>query len=300
MNKPPYWQPVGQPDGSVLSIDNIVINVTTYQPWSNVEGKLREIFGAENVRTPKRKSIYQEGWSIAIDQDSFFFAVTPREQGRLVLTKGRIDFNPNKLMRDERFLKFLTWLEKSTKMFDPARFDLAHDFPIAFYRILLMKDRRMLHTVTKDSTTYYLGTRNKPGFVRFYDKALENDMPSPLTRCEMTCDAKWSPSEIQRKAPRLIQLGEFPMNTRQAHRANLTTLGFARLMTKAALHGIDAQDELNALDYRAQKKVVALMEAKDLYLFSLGSTAQIKEQIDTWRRRKEPLRAIIGLTQEMG
>ena len=41
MNEPPYHRPVALEDGSALSIDKLVLDLTATRDWTDVEGALR-------------------------------------------------------------------------------------------------------------------------------------------------------------------------------------------------------------------------------------------------------------------
>ena len=290
MNEPPYHRPVALEDGSALSIDKLVLDLTATRDWTDVEGALRSYFGSECVRpygSGKGAAIggYEMRWTIQVDADkSFFLGVNLRLKGRVESAKGRIEFCPNKLMSNERFSAFLRWLENAAKASDPVRFDLAQDFVVNPSRLLLVKNRKTLRTITASTTTYQLGRHNVPGFYRQYDKAVESNLVGPLTRCEMTCDANWRYLGVQRNIPRVIVLGEPGVVSADAAHINRETVVLARLMAADALEGRNVAVELCELDFRTSAKVVVLICARELNLFPESGVEKILDQVRGWRK----------------
>lgn len=94
MNEPPYHRPVALEDGSALSIDKLVLDLTATRDWTDVEGALRSYFGSECVRpygSGKGAAIggYEMRWTIQVDADkSFFLGVNLRLKGRVESAKG--------------------------------------------------------------------------------------------------------------------------------------------------------------------------------------------------------------------
>jgi hypothetical protein len=69
------------------------------------------------------------------------------------------------------------------------RFDLAIDIPVPKYLVRLEKDgRNYQYLKGKESESEYLGIRNKPGFVKLYDKKAESNLDYDLTRIEITAN----------------------------------------------------------------------------------------------------------------
>lgn len=182
-------------------------------------------------------------------------------------------------MSNERFSAFLRWLENAAKASDPVRFDLAQDFVVNPSRLLLVKNRKTLRTITASTTTYQLGRHNVPGFYRQYDKAVESNLVGPLTRCEMTCDANWRYLGVQRNIPRVIVLGEPGVVSADAAHINRETVVLARLMAADALEGRNVAVELCELDYRTSAKVVDLICARELNLFPESGVEKILDQV---------------------
>ena len=117
-----------------------------------------------------------------------------------------LEFNPNKVGYDSGFQELLRCLVRNSSHVEVKRWDFAVDFPVIRQAAVLVKDRRLYQSV-RDGTedlTEYLGRRNVPGFCKLYNKALERNIPGPLTRLEVTlpdCDFDemsdfWPPCHI--------------------------------------------------------------------------------------------------------
>lgn len=274
----------------MLSIDNLVLDLTTKRGWTDVEGALRSHFGSEAVtsRGSGRGAAiggYESSWSVQVaGVGSFFLGIGPRFKGCIESTKGRIEFCPNKLMGDEHFAKFLNWMEGVTKSVDPVRFDLAHDFAVEQGCLLLIKNRKTLRAITSSTTTYHLGTHNMPGFYRQYDKAFESHLDEVLTRCEMTCDASWGYDAMRRHIPRVVQLIEPKFISSDAGHVNRATVLLATLLATHAFEGSDITAYLSELDYRTKAKVVDLICVRDLGLFPEHGFERILDQVRGWKK----------------
>ena len=78
-----------------------------------------------------------------------------------------------------------------------VRWDLAVDFPVPLESCVLVKDRRLYEEVRHSAAdrTQYLGQRNSSGRCKLYNKQLEQGLPEPLTRIELTLDLEDSTRE---------------------------------------------------------------------------------------------------------
>lgn len=101
--------------------------------------------------------------------------------------KGYIEFNPNKCMNSDIFVRFWDELRFFTITRQIVRWDLAIDIPVSRCLCVLKKDRRQYQSIIKDaSKTEYLGQRSHKGFVKLYDKTAESKLDYDLTRLEIT------------------------------------------------------------------------------------------------------------------
>lgn len=108
-----------------------------------------------------------------------------------------IEFNPNKCLYNCSVLnQFLGFFKVFSSGYELLRFDLAIDIPVARSLVCLHKDLRNysknyylnLSSNNLENLTEYLGKRNSNGFVKLYNKTLEQKLNYDLTRLEITLD----------------------------------------------------------------------------------------------------------------
>lgn len=114
------------------------------------------------------------------------------------MIKCFIEFNPNKCLCDINFNWFkilFKWFLDNNITFELVRFDLAIDLPINRLLVALQKDNRVYQlyygNVQINSIadfTEYLGSRNKNGFVKIYNKTIESKLDYDCTRVEISLD----------------------------------------------------------------------------------------------------------------
>lgn len=142
---------------------------------------------------------YRYLFRIKCSNDSSFvcglgFNGTDRSSGWI----GFLEFNPNKVVDTPEFWEFFKILGVHCPWAELVRYDIAIDVPVARSFCSLAKDKRK-YTVVQNSaedTTEYLGTHNKSGFCKLYNKKLESDLDHDLTRFEITVNADLSYSEV--------------------------------------------------------------------------------------------------------
>lgn len=98
-----------------------------------------------------------------------------------------IEFNPNKLRNNYLVLHILN----SFSFWYLRSFDLAIDIPINILDILFDKNRKRSYKIFSsggDNLTYYIGTKDKDGSIKIYNKKIESDLKivGNLTRIEIT------------------------------------------------------------------------------------------------------------------
>lgn len=124
--------------------------------------------------------------------------------GKTSMHRGFLQFNPNKTMMDERLGMLTRRIMPYLKSFKLERWDLAIDIPACREDTRMAKDARGYEYCDKGhGITEYLGTRNKPGRVKLYDKTKEARIDGDWTRLELTCDGDWGVDEIMRRLPRV-------------------------------------------------------------------------------------------------
>lgn len=123
------------------------------------------------------------------------------QNSKETLTQGFIEFNPNKC-HGEVLEWILRFLRAHCKYICVARYDLALDVPVLGSLIQIHKDQRKYELQKPNSDpacdTEYLGTRNKAGRFKKYNKKVEynqklskGELPidDEVTRLELTLDS---------------------------------------------------------------------------------------------------------------
>lgn len=121
-----------------------------------------------------------------------------------------IEFNPNKTLTNNLVTPFLEYIKDKCNFIDVVRYDIAFDIPLNRELFNLVKDRRKYKKIyslelnNKDLSdfTEYLGQRQNNGYVKLYNKQIESDLNSPLTRLEITLD-KLEYENLQKEMPQL-------------------------------------------------------------------------------------------------
>ncbi|MDE5818838.1 MAG: hypothetical protein K2N41_07465 [Lachnospiraceae bacterium] len=126
------------------------------------------------------------------------------------LVLGFLEVNPNKCFDSLQCLYDIQRIFDACWSFDLLRFDLAIDLPFSRDNVSLVKDGRKyrLDLHSKENKTEYLGVRNASGYVKLYNKSLEQKNDNEiLTRLEMTCAGDWSVDQIIFKLPYVFTSG---------------------------------------------------------------------------------------------
>ena len=108
--------------------------------------------------------------------------------GKTDMSKGFVEFNPNKVCGCEPFDILFRQLKLACKHITLSRYDLAIDFPVKRSNLGLVKDSRKYayEMCSIEDKTEYLGQRNKVGRVKLYNKTMESNLDSEVTRLEIT------------------------------------------------------------------------------------------------------------------
>jgi len=169
----------------------------------------------------RKISVCRYNYSIECeDEKSFYIGFSPNWlKHDSYAVRGRVEFNPNKMLDDLIFLN--TYMELKSKVpkcfLKVIKFDLAIDLPVSRDKVQLVKDKRTYEEYCNSSSdrTQYLGTRNSHGRVKVYNKSLESKLNIDLTRVELTIDYnKRSIDEVKKMLPSLYVLDSFqiPLN----------------------------------------------------------------------------------------
>lgn len=203
--------------------------------------------------------------------------------------KGYIDFNPNKLGSNERFLTDYAYIKQCSEVFKIPRCDIALDIRTARRYVAVRKDQRKysLEKFSEDNLTEYLGVRNNPGRVKIYNKTLESKLDYDLTRIEVTTEPY--ALEYLQHFPKVLDFS-IPIQ-RDINIANLTPTDLALLKSLDSLMSYDCQQALLIFDdlpYRKKQKLEPFflpesLAVPDFVELSLSSTSLLfLEILRTW------------------
>lgn len=107
---------------------------------------------------------------------------------------GFMEFNPAKCYPSEQLEYIYRRIESTPEiLMELVRWDFATDYPLKRNEISLLRDKRHYTFIVSNGVTEYLGTRNKNGFVKCYDKQKELEAKGhvcdqPKTRIEITIE----------------------------------------------------------------------------------------------------------------
>lgn len=124
--------------------------------------------------------------------------------------QGFMEFNPNKVCDQREFREVFAHLCIHCFCADIKRWDLAVDVPLSRDLCILTKDKRK-YTLVQNSEldkSEYLGTRNKSGFVKLYNKTKESDLDYDLTRLEITVGGDLTYSDFLKICPMIDVKGD--------------------------------------------------------------------------------------------
>lgn len=140
--------------------------------------------------------------------------------------RGFIEFNPNKV--EKLAVRLMREIYDAGSDFELLRYDLAIDCGVERNLIRLLRDRRYYeYCISRGGPTEYMGSRNRPGRVKVYDKAAETGGKGDLTRIELTCSADWGIDEILEKLPKCVDYS----NLSGFNGRSLTARAFASLLS---------------------------------------------------------------------
>ena len=167
----------------------------------------------------------------------------------------RLEFNPNKVGDTPEFSRVWSCLLGCTVgRTRLVRWDLAVDFPVPLESCVLVKDRRLYEEVRHSAAdrTQYLGQRNSSGRCKLYNKQLEQGLPEPLTRIELTLDLEDSTRE---------RAGELWPVVYTAGAADCSGLNDTDAFILRTL--VQAPERINELGRRKRDKLAPLLAASN-------------------------------------
>lgn len=248
-----YYQKKSDNKGYVHSIDNFIgeyflkVSVNKAIEKLQVIGeKSTDYWEKLNCTACTKWSWYQNhihldtGFYISVGAYVDFDKKTKEKR---LLPKIKIEVNPNKHHDKLIFKELLQFIKEDCSSGEIKRIDYAVDVPVVPDDIQIFKT---LKEKGLYKGTRYFGQRNKHGFCRIYDKALESRLDTPLTRIEHTISNLKKPS-----------LEKFCVATENKQCEALTST--AKVIVNLALQvkalGGDYTDTLKCLDKRTRYKI---------------------------------------------
>lgn len=187
-----YTNEIRLNDGQIYSLDMIRLSlefredVQGFVTWLSNKNITEDNFDVKH-KLCLSEFQYRDFFNIITDRYSFVLGIG-FNGATADRNKGFIEFNPNKC-KGAMFDKVFNKLRDYLISMNVVRYDLAIDIPVTRYLTRLVKDNRTYwYLCGRLSETEYLGTRNKPGFVKLYDKKKESGLDYELTRLEITCE----------------------------------------------------------------------------------------------------------------
>lgn len=180
----------------IYSIDKIRFKTyITYQEFKNLESFVK-IYYSKYIKKfwlSDKKSSFHYNYNIEIEEGKSFVFQFMHNSESINYDKIEkeynftIEFNPNKLKDNHLILRILNissfWYLRS--------FDLAIDIPINILDILFDKNKKRTYKIFSsggDNLTYYIGSKEKDGSIKIYNKKIESDLKivGNLTRIEIS------------------------------------------------------------------------------------------------------------------
>lgn len=136
-----------------------------------------------------------------------------KASGSIDLHKGFIQFNPNKIGNTSELQLLFEKIRRFTKSIELKRYDVAIDIPTPRENMRMNRDRRGYDYMNHgNGMTEYLGSRDKPGRVKLYDKTREAGLTETWTRLELTCDGSWSAEKVLETLPLVFTWSDEPFD----------------------------------------------------------------------------------------
>lgn len=261
---PQYWSTARDSFGTVYSCDMVRYNfqLRTMDQLEPLTAKIQLHPQQVTSSFSLAEWRFRYLWTIAYGTSTATVALNLNGGPRENRLKGFVEFNPNKCMPAVQ--KDLEWLFLQARTVSLARLDVALDTPHPRSTVHLVKDSRLYQKAynSLEDCTEYLGQRSHPGFVKVYNKQLEDGLAAPLTRVEVTCtsaeDFKDHWPAVRFDGARQLQL-ELDQD--------LTSTQLALIQALQKLPDGDQQEALSLLQFRMRKKI-------ECHLYGTGDTLQ--------------------------
>lgn len=209
--------------------------------------------------------------------------------GRIITNKGSIQFNPNKVRDCTELRMMFKKVSKYTKSVILKRYDVAADIPVSRDCCRMVRDKRGYeYTNHGRGITEYLGTRNKPGRVKLYDKTRELlyrqgvSLSEDITRLELTCDGDWTAEKALEMMPTVFAWDD----SRYDEETRAWIKGYGMLAALAIKNGEQIDFALDILPKSSRKKVLEYLASPCVNL-TIEDMEYARNVAYEWRGRIE-------------
>lgn len=209
--------------------------------------------------------------------------------GKIITNKGIIQFNPNKVRDCSQLSLLFKKIGRFVKAVELKRYDIAVDIPIPRDCCRMARDQRGYEYWNHGrGITEYLGTRNKAGRVKLYDKTRELqtqqgiEIDKVITRLELTCGGDWTAEKILDMFPTVYAWDdrEYDEETRAWIK------GYGMLAALAIQHGEQIDFALDSLPKSSRQKVMKYLASPCLNL-TIEDIEHAQNKALEWRGRIE-------------
>ncbi len=252
----------------IYSIDNIRLKTyISYQEFKNIESFFN-IYYSKNIKRfwlSDKKNSFHYNYNIEIEKGKSFIFQFMHNTESINYNKIEkeynftIEFNPNKLRNNNLVFyilnSFSRWYLRS--------FDIAIDLPINILDILFDRKTKKSYKIFSsggDNLTYYIGTKEKDGSIKIYNKKVESNLSivGYLTRIEIS---------RQYDDFDLIQIKNFDFGNKFIPELyiNQYAFSFSDVTTKdkttiALLYAVQSGYPLNELSRDFRKKIKSMLD----------------------------------------
>lgn len=173
--------------------------------------------GSEQYADNCGNAKYRKMYTVPAGESSITVGYGFNLGGKCDWKTGYVEFNPAKTYPSDQLKLLYRQLGNVAELKrETARWDFATDYPIPRENLSLIRDGRKYGYEIWQTSTEYLGARNKDGYTKLYDKRKElqhqgKEQTEPLTRVEITVEEKpgkavWKAGdvEIPEKWPRVV------------------------------------------------------------------------------------------------
>lgn len=277
LENPPYYHQRTHESwpGVVASVDMIRQTLTLRadkHDW--LVGHLDTVMSdSVDYYTANRIGKYQSMWVYTFGETTATVGVGLVGSGKVDLTKGFFEFNPNKLGGVKEFYGIRQTLDAAGARFETSRFDMAFDLPGKRSLYQLVKDRRKYEYHNGGAISEYLGQRNKVGRVKLYDKQKESKLSKPLTRLEITVGEEFSTAV--KAWPRLLGLETIKGMTS-------TNIAVAAMLKRLSELGEPIEPYLAMVDKKTKRRLKQFLETGYVD-FPIVLVCELYKQVQSWR-----------------